>query len=100
MSKDFKSRLELVIRKFGDDAGTVQGAAVHHLPRCGKRSRAKLTFAAARNFEHPDVLLHIAAAAELIHEASIVHDDIQDRTLCVEASLLFGKNTAVILRCC
>ena len=27
MSNDFKAQLEATIRKFGDDAGTVQGAA-------------------------------------------------------------------------
>lgn len=101
MSKDFRSRLELVIRKFGDDAGTVQGAAAHHLARCGKRTRAKFTFAAARNFEHPDVLTHIAAAAELIHEASIVHDDIQDRTPVRRGQPTvwkkYGSNTALLL---
>ena len=31
MSNDFKAQLEATIRKFGDDAGTVQGAAAHHL---------------------------------------------------------------------
>jgi hypothetical protein len=29
MSNDFKAQLEATIRKFGDDAGTVRGAAVN-----------------------------------------------------------------------
>jgi geranylgeranyl diphosphate synthase type II len=101
MSKDFKSRLEAVIRKFGDDAGTVKDAAAHHLSRGGKRTRANLIFAAAKNFEHPDALIHIAAAAELIHEASLVHDDIQDRTPVRRSQPTvwkkYGSNTALLL---
>ena len=101
MSKDFKSRLESVIRRFGDDAGTIKDAAMHHLSRGGKRTRAKLTFAAATNFESPDALTHIAAAAELIHEASLVHDDIQDRTPVRRGQPTvwkkYGSNTALLL---
>lgn len=101
MSNDFKAQLEATIRKFGDDAGTVRGAAAHHLSRCGKRTRAKFTFTAAKNFEHPDVLIKIAAAAELIHEASIVHDDIQDRTPMRRGQPTvwkkYGSNTALLL---
>ena len=101
MSNDFKAQLEATIRKFGDDAGTVRGAAAHHLSRCGKRTRAKFTFTAAKNFEHPDVLIKIAAASELIHEASIVHDDVQDRTPVRRGQPTvwkkYGSNTALLL---
>ena len=101
MSNSANAQLEAVIRKFGNDSGAVQNAAQHHLSRCGKRSRAKLTLAAAKNFENPDALINVAAAAELIHEASVVHDDIQDRTPSRRGQVTvwkkYGSNTALLL---
>ncbi len=101
MSNSANAQLEAVIRKFGNDSGAVQNAAQHHLSRCGKRSRAKLTLAAAKNFENPDALINVAAAAELIHEASVVHDDIQDRTSSRRGQATvwkkYGSNTALLL---
>ena len=101
MSYSANAQLEAVIHKFGEDSGEVQNAAQHHLSRCGKRSRAKLTLAAAKNFEHPDALINVAAAAELIHEASVVHDDIQDRTSSRRGQATvwktYGSNTALLL---
>ena len=101
MSNSANAQLEAVIRKFGNDSGAIQHAAQHHLSRCGKRSRAKLTLAAAKNFEHPEALINVAAAAELIHEASVVHDDIQDRTSTRRGQATvwkkYGSNTALLL---
>jgi heptaprenyl diphosphate synthase len=50
--------------------------------RCGKRLRARLVFAAADGAARSsdDDLVSCAAAIELLHAASLVHDDIVDRS--------------------
>lgn len=57
------------------------GAIVQeHLLTGGKRFRARLALAAASAFRVPaDSTLAWAAACELIHNASLIHDDLQDR---------------------
>ncbi len=72
--------LEQTIHRYGEDAGALSQAARHHLSRPGKRTRSKLLFAATPKPQNNKALVHAAAAVELIHEASIVHDDIQDQT--------------------
>lgn len=72
--------LEQTIRHYGHQAGALAPAAKHHLSSPGKRTRSQLLFAAAPQPEQTTALVHAAAAVELIHEASIVHDDIQDQT--------------------
>ena len=71
--------LEQTIHRYGEDAGALSQAARHHLSRPGKRTRSKLLFAATPKPQNNKALVHAAAAVELIHEASIVHDDIQDQ---------------------
>ncbi|MBI2266019.1 MAG: polyprenyl synthetase family protein [Armatimonadetes bacterium] len=47
----------------------------------GKRIRASLLLLCARLFgEIPDKAMDLAAAAEIIHEATLIHDDILDQT--------------------
>lgn len=75
-------------------------AAAYHLGVGGHRVRAKLALEAARvlGLSTADAVT-IASAVELLHNASLVHDDIQDRdntrrgqkTVWVE----FGVNTAI-----
>lgn len=68
--------LELVQQGTGD-AGT---AAVHHLSAGGARVRARLALHAGRALGRPESeCIAIAAACELLHNASLVHDDLQDR---------------------
>lgn len=74
-SKDLQSTID----RYGKDAGALTCIASHHLASPGKRTRSKLLFAASPTLQDSS-LVHAAAAIELIHEASIVHDDIQDRT--------------------
>lgn len=96
-----KDQLEAVILKFGDTTEVLHKAAIHHLRKSGKRTRAKLTFAAAQKFSSTIPLIHVAAAVELLHEASVVHDDIQDRTAHRRGQATvwkkFGSNTALLL---
>ncbi len=64
----------------GLDDPTLAAAARHHLERPGKRRRAALALstAAAVGLDRDDALA-IAGAVELLHEASLLHDDLQDR---------------------
>lgn len=68
--------LELVLQGTGE-AGT---AAAHHLSAGGARVRARLALHAGRALGRPESeSIAIAAACELLHNASLVHDDLQDR---------------------
>lgn len=95
------STLEQTIRHYGEDANALTVAAKYHLSRPGKRTRAKLLFASSPFTRNSQALMHTAAAVELIHEASIVHDDIQDRTEYRRGNKTvwrkFGANTALLL---
>lgn len=72
--------LEQAIIRYGHNADALALVAQHHLSSTGKRTRSKLLFSATPFDTHSQALVHAAAAVELIHEASIVHDDIQDQT--------------------
>ncbi|HAL42421.1 MAG TPA: hypothetical protein DCP57_08250 [Gammaproteobacteria bacterium] len=93
--------LERIIMRFGVDAGALQEAAQHHLSRPGKRTRAALFFTALGAESQVDAFAHAAAAIELVHEASLVHDDIQDETDLRRDQLTvwrkFGADTALLL---
>ena len=68
--------LELVVQDTGD-AGV---AAAHHLSAGGARIRARLALHAGRALGRPESeCIAVAAACELLHNASLVHDDLQDR---------------------
>jgi geranylgeranyl pyrophosphate synthase len=62
------------------DASQADRAAHYHLECGGQRIRARLalTSALALGLRRPDAVA-LAAASELIHNASLVHDDIVDR---------------------
>ncbi len=61
-------------------AGDAAQAAAQHLDSGGRRLRARAALYAARCLGLPeDDGVCIAAAVELLHNASLVHDDLQDR---------------------
>lgn len=80
-------------------SGAVQ-AAYYHLGSGGQRIRARLALSAglALGLSQQDALC-IAAAAELLHNASLVHDDLQDRDELRHGQeavwVKFGVNVAV-----
>ena len=61
------------------DSGVVQQAIAHHLDSGGGRTRARIALGAgdALRLDARDTVA-IAAAAELLHNASLIHDDLQD----------------------
>lgn len=76
---DVETRMGAALHHGLDDA-TLGAAARHHLQRPGKRRRAALALATAGavGLDKGDALA-IACAVELLHEASLLHDDLQDR---------------------
>ncbi|WP_028660361.1 polyprenyl synthetase family protein [Nocardioides insulae] len=82
-----RSRLDLVEKAL---AGHVQSrapfvteAATHLLAAGGKRFRPLLVLLAAETGPHPDAeeVLTAACAVELVHQASLYHDDVMDEAL-------------------
>jgi geranylgeranyl pyrophosphate synthase len=75
-------------------------AAAYHLGSGGQRVRGRLALSAglALGLSRPDALC-IAAAAELLHNASLVHDDLQDKDAQRHGQsavwVKFGANVAV-----
>ena len=93
--------LESKIHHYGQQADALAQASQHHFSSKGKRTRSQLMFSATPRTENHQALVHAAAAIELIHEASIVHDDIQDQTT-IRRGLptvwrKFGANAALLL---
>lgn len=61
---------------------TAQQAAAYHLASGGQRIRAQLAIHAGLALKlHEADAVSIAAACELLHNASLIHDDLQDRDL-------------------
>lgn len=55
-------------------------AAAHHLASGGSRMRARIALSAGLALGlRPNLVISLAAAAELLHNASLIHDDLQDR---------------------
>ena len=80
----------------------LKGPAAHHFERPGKMLRAQLALAAAKRLgANKQAALHWAAAVELLHNASLVHDDMcdDDATRRGRPSVwsIFGRNTALAL---
>ncbi len=64
------------------DAGIVQQAVSHHFDSGGGRTRARIAIGTgnALMLQAEDTVA-IAAASELLHNASLIHDDLQDESL-------------------
>lgn len=79
MGQDLLDRLEERMLAFAPSGGT--GEAVrHHLRSGGSRTRARFAIEAGLALALRDeAVLAIAAGCELLHNASLIHDDLQDR---------------------
>ncbi len=75
---EVEARLHAALRA----TGALEFAAGYHLRTGGKRSRARLALdAAAALGVSAEAAVDVAVACELLHNASLVHDDVQDRDL-------------------
>lgn len=83
--KPISSELEEFVRQFNDALshpdGLLAQALEHIRQRGGKRMRPILTLLMAKNFDMVnDVTQRAAAGLELLHTASLVHDDVVDES--------------------
>lgn len=83
-SPDLEAALQLVEQRMRmlarHGTGRAGEAAAAHLDAGGSRVRARLALHAALVLGRPGIeAVAIAAACELLHNASLVHDDLQDR---------------------
>jgi heptaprenyl diphosphate synthase/octaprenyl-diphosphate synthase len=70
---------QIIVERVRPRLSVLQAASRHILTSGGKRVRAALTLLAAQLGRYDlDRVLHSAAAVELIHAASLVHDDLVD----------------------
>lgn len=78
---DLERYLQLFEQDFKHQNTLLQLALQHILKRQGKRLRPILTLLAARCFgEVGEAVLHASVSLELLHTASLVHDDIVDES--------------------
>jgi geranylgeranyl pyrophosphate synthase len=78
---DALARVEDELAQVGCDAGPVLHDAIHHHLRTGgKRVRPRMALLAGRLIQGavPEGLVQLSAVAELVHAASLVHDDTLD----------------------
>ncbi|UOG92788.1 MAG: polyprenyl synthetase family protein [Candidatus Thiothrix sulfatifontis] len=85
---------------FHDD--TLKQALSHHLSSGGHYTRLSLALDASATLELPqDDAVYIASACELLHNASLIHDDLQDRSAYRRGKLAvwkqFNPNIAICL---
>ena len=86
--------------RVSDEKSSALAAAAYHLDGGGQRVRAKLALQAGLALAlSPSDCITIATAVELLHNASLVHDDIQDRDEVRRDKqavwVRFGVNTAI-----
>ena len=69
-----------VVSEYSGDNQPLSIMNHYHWSTGGKRLRAVLPLAVAHALEHdPASILPFGAACEMIHNATLVHDDLQDR---------------------
>ncbi len=73
--------IELFNRSLSHEDGMLGSALEHIRRRAGKRMRPMLILLMAKSFGHvTDVTLNAAVGLELLHTASLVHDDVVDES--------------------
>ncbi len=69
-----------LIKKYTGGSGSISKAADYHMASGGKMFRPQFVLSIAMALGVKETTaLHIAAACELLHNASLVHDDLQDK---------------------
>ncbi len=82
ITADLQALEELLLARTVSHSEYITHAGSHTVQAGGKRLRAALAILAARLGSYDqEQTLHAAAAVELIHAASLVHDDLVDHTL-------------------
>ena len=73
---------ELISRKLKSDVNLIDKMSKHHLSSGGKRLRALLTLESAKLTGYKEDIrdINLAACVELIHSATLLHDDVIDES--------------------
>ena len=73
---------ELILKKMDSSIPLISEIAEYILASGGKRLRPLLALSSARllNYNGPDKDVCLAAAVELIHTATLLHDDVVDKS--------------------
>merc|ERR1711965_776659 len=81
---------KLIVQKLKSEVNLIEKMSDHHLRSGGKRLRALLTLGSAKlsGYELGERDINLAACVELIHAATLLHDDVID-----ESSLRRGIKT-------
>ncbi len=81
LGADLQAVEQLLLDRTASRSELISAASAHTVRSGGKRLRAALALLAARlgSYQLPRVI-HAASAVELIHAASLVHDDLVDKT--------------------
>ena len=81
IEREFTQFVEMFNVAMSHDDGLLGNALTHIRQRGGKRMRPLLTLLIAKNYgEVSDVTLNAAIGLELLHTASLVHDDVVDES--------------------
>lgn len=95
--RDLETRLLSVIRS---DVGSVTDICVHLAQAGGKRLRPALCFLGAYGSGSKDMVMNVAVALELIHMATLVHDDVIDQAATrrgvATVNTLWGSHHAIL----
>ena len=81
IEKDLNDFIELFNRHLSHDDGLLSSALMHIRQRGGKRMRPMLILLTAKNYGGiSDVTQYAAVGLEMLHTASLVHDDVVDES--------------------
>lgn len=81
IEEELSEFIEIFNHSLEHENGLLQQALDHIRKRAGKRMRPMLILLMARNYGHvTDVTQHAAIGLELLHTASLVHDDVVDES--------------------
>ena len=83
----------LIQQKLKSDVNLIEKMSNHHLSSGGKRLRALLTLGSAKltGYKGDKRDINLAACVELIHSATLLHDDVID-----ESELRRGKKQQIL----
>lgn len=99
--KNFQQDLDILLLESTKDSGSENYEIIkYHLEAGGSRNRAKIAFSIAQSLGINDGQSYLCAACvEALHNASLVHDDLQDNDAFRRDRPAiwqkFGKNTAI-----
>ena len=102
LSDSSQSLSDFILNRLPDNSHPLCKPAYHHFKKAGKQLRGRMALTAADCFGVPRaVSLRWAAAVEILHNASLVHDDICDGDMVRRGMpsvwAQYGKDTALAL---